>query len=187
MPEKPRFFPPPPALGALLLVALFAFSGCAAHRQTAKMALPPEYSSGVWIFRHRVQLVIPGMGVAQSFDGLMRLDPGKGKVHVVALGGLGMRLFDITLSADGIRVAFLHPVLARMPGAAERIGECIVNIWFDSFQQMLLQKFVLRDGWNITFSGPMVASMWPQKTRYSDTRIPFTLDIYLLQAVEEKP
>ncbi|MDR1947279.1 MAG: hypothetical protein LBQ51_08975 [Desulfovibrio sp.] len=173
---------------SLLLAVLIAFSGCG--------ALPPGPGwtdasgrpvSGVWILRHKVRLDIPRADIAQSFDGLMRLDFDRRSAHIVGLGGPGIRLFDLTLNENGVQPAYLHPILEKLPKAMDKIAECIYDIWFDTLPQLPQNVFVRRDGRHIAFSGPLCAGLWPERIIYTDTRIPYTVTIRLLQAAKETP
>ncbi|MDR0828123.1 MAG: hypothetical protein LBN33_09680, partial [Desulfovibrio sp.] len=163
------------ALTGLVLTLLLSALGACATRDIAqdKPARSEQYSSRVWVLRHKVYLDIPGLDISQRFDGMMRLDMDKDLIHVVGLGGLGMRLFDLTLSAGAGQIAYLHPVLEKVPDAGAKISECIGNIWFDYLSQIQLKKLVQFDGWRVVRSGNLVAGLWPEYVTYTDTRIPY--------------
>lgn len=134
MPERSAFFRTRGAcLGLCLILALTA---CAPQRNEPigpGESLPPlaRLDHGVWVFRHRVHFVLPEQQLDLGFDGVMRLDTAGRNIHVVGLGGLGLRLFDLRLTPDGVTDAYLHPSLRKLPRATERIAWCVRRIWFD--------------------------------------------------------
>lgn len=79
--------------------------------------------------RHQVRLRIPGKGLDLTFGGMMRLEPRDRSVRLVALGGFGLKLFDLTVTPNALHTHFLHPGLKRVPNMAERIAFCVRRIW----------------------------------------------------------
>ncbi|SBV98230.1 exported hypothetical protein [uncultured delta proteobacterium] len=144
-----------------------------------------EQVAGVWILRHKVRLEIPRRGVAQSFDGLMRLDAAQSSIRVTALGGLGMQLFDMEIGPDWFRVAYLHPVLKKIPYATEHIASCIRRIWFDCFSIMPQNNGAAGDGWDVSFSGKTPGTPWASVIRFTDQRAGYAVTVRLLQAQRE--
>ena len=81
------------------------------------------------VMRHRVRLRIPGKNIDLAFDGIMRLSHSPRTARVVGMGGFGLKLFDLTVSPTYVTTHFLHPSIARIPHAADRIAFCIRRIW----------------------------------------------------------
>ena len=177
------------ALAVALALFLGGLWGCAAREAEKPVQEPAvqRLSSGVWTFRHKVRLEIPGRGVAQSFDGLMRLDVAGTTAHVAGVAGLGMQLFDMRVTPDSVRVDYMHPLLARLPGVSEHAARCIRKIWFDCLTRMPLQTVVRHADVEVTLTGPSYAGPWPELVRYVNVRVPYTLSIRLLQAQQEEP
>lgn len=182
---------------AFCLVLLLALcGGCASRPLDAAPPCGPRASSekavagveqvaGVWILRHKVRLEIPRRGVAQSFDGLMRLDAANGSIRVTALGGLGMQLFDMEIGPDWLRVAYLHPALKKIPYATEYIASCIRRIWFDCFSIMPQNNGAAGDGWDLSFSEKTPGTPWASAIRFTDQRAGYAVTVRLLQAQRE--
>ena len=123
--------------GMSVMVLLAAFmAGCSARSATP--GFQPATLARQWPdrveFRHKVRLEVPGMTVPGSFDGIMRLENNGGKpsIHVLGHGGMGLTLFDMTVTPDETSTAYLHPSLARVPHIEEHISRCVTSVWFDS-------------------------------------------------------
>lgn len=169
--------------------------------------------SGIWTFRHKARLEIPARNAAVSFDGVMRLDAERRHIRVTALAGIGLRLFDMEVEPDSMRVFYLHPSLRKIPRVTEHIAESIRRIWFDCLPRMphitFLSEYTSGLGWNITFergesagrdnapddasgadsgdasSGASGEVLWPETTRLADKRAGYALTVRLLRAHRE--
>lgn len=160
-------------------------NACAPHSETA--VLPRLFrDAGVWTFRHKLKLEFPDRNFSQSFDGLMRLDSRTKTAHVAGIAGLGMQMFDMTVTEESATAAYLHPMLAKMPGAREHMARCIRRVWFDSLLVVPQTLAAERETWTLETSGGTEADLWPKTIRYTDTRMPYTLTIRLLQAQQEE-
>jgi hypothetical protein len=60
----------------------------------------------------------------------MELDPRGRRARLVALEGMGLKLFDLTVTADGVEVNHLIPDLRRHPGLAEAVAASVRRIFF---------------------------------------------------------
>jgi hypothetical protein len=173
------------ALLLCLLSGLLLPPGCASRHMDSPRLLAEQPDAGTWIFRHKVRLDFPGRNRTYSFDGLMRLDTRAGTVHAVGVAGLGMQLFDISVTRDGETLIHPHPSLAKMPDAAEHMGRCIRQIWLDFPPDAPHTSRGDQGTWSITASGGEEAGLWPRLITYTNKRVPFTLVIRLLQVQQE--
>jgi len=191
----------------LLGVVLCCAGGCAASypgpgEGGVKSAVPlpgDTRLSGVWMFRHKVRLEIAARKVAVSFDGVMRLDAEARRIRVTALAGVGLRMFDMEVEPDAMRVVYLHPSLRKIPRVTEHIAESIRRIWFDCLLQMphIGSGFSHSSGsgWSITCTPNDVpgdgsgdapgTALWPETTRLADGRAGYVLTVRLLRAQRE--
>jgi hypothetical protein len=119
----------------------------------------------------------------------MRLDAANASIHVTALAGLGMQLFDMTVGPDWMRVAYMHPALKKIPSVTEHVAACIRRIWFDCFGIMPqtgdASGGVSGDGWSVSFSGRTPGNPWASYIRFTDSRAGAAITVRLLQAQRE--
>jgi len=81
------------------------------------------------LMRHMIRLHIQGKPSDLTFSGIMRFTPKSNTARVVGMGGFGLKMFDLTISPHRVTIHFLHPGIARISHAADRIAFCIRRIW----------------------------------------------------------
>ncbi|MDR0339866.1 MAG: hypothetical protein LBH65_06275 [Desulfovibrio sp.] len=175
------------ALRIGLVGLCLALTACAAAKPQTPSVLPPMPDRGTWLFRHKVRLEIPGARLSQGFDGVMRLDTAQRRARVAGVTGLGMQLFDMEISAESAELAYLHPLLARMPRAGEHIARCVRRVWFDCLARIPLEPSISHDDWNFSATGGLADDLWPVEMTYVDAKIPYTVQIRLVQAEKDEP
>lgn len=124
------------------LCAILLLAGCAEvlpFAPTSLAPLPPRAAAevadldwsrgeGVWMMR---QSVVFDLGRTVAMTGVLRLDRGAGQARLVGLDDFGIKLFDLTVTADGFEEHFLMPELARRPGLAAAVAASVRHIWLD--------------------------------------------------------
>ena len=68
--------------------------------------------------RHAVLLTVDGHSPF-SFTGLMEKDAPGGRIRAVALQGMGLTLFDMSVDKNGYALHRAHPSFAGIPGAVD--------------------------------------------------------------------
>ncbi|MDX9710781.1 MAG: hypothetical protein RBT64_14650, partial [Trichloromonas sp.] len=68
-------------------------------------------------------------GLRLPMEGFLELDNDERRVRLVALEGLGLKLFDLTVTVDGVEVHHLLPDLAKDPRLAEAIATSVRRIF----------------------------------------------------------
>jgi hypothetical protein len=119
----------------MLCLAATAVTACAPRRLEQPLTVLERHRPAAPVLlRHKVRLDIPGILLPGSIDGMMLIEPGNTapSVRVVGLGGIGITLFDMTVTAEGYAGSFLHPSLARVPHVEEHIARCVRSVWLDS-------------------------------------------------------
>lgn len=170
----------------ILPLLLCLLCGCAGHlREYTPLPDRDRPVAGVWVFRHKVRLDFPGRKEARSFDGMMRLDLSSRSIHAVGLGGMGMQLFDVMVTENETHVRYLHPLMRRIPGAADHIAFCLRRIWFDCLTIMPQTTAEAGEGWRFAASGNTLDAYWPDIVHFSNTRDNYALTIRLLRAQRE--
>lgn len=182
----------PASLLRLLFCLLFGLIFCSGCSTPAGVrgtdALPrsaARLEAGAWFFRHKLTLDFTERDLAFGIDGLMRLDTRAEIVHAAGVAGLGMQMFEMTVAREWEVVAYMHPVLAKMPGIGEHMARCIRQIWFDCLLNMPQTVAAEQKTWSFEAEGDREAGLWPGLMRYRDKRVPFTLTVRLLQAEQE--
>ena len=171
---------------ALLVALCCLVFGCASPMRDFSLSQDKErLSSGIWVFRHKVRLEMPGRNIAHNFDGMMRLDLASRTVHAVALAGMGIQLFDVAITEKDIVVHYIHPLMRKIPGATDHIAFCLRRIWFDCLAVVSQPAVETGDGWRFTASGNTRDAFWPDIVLFTHTRDNYTLTIRLLQAQRE--
>lgn len=126
--------------GWFVLLALL-LSGCAsipfekprrtATRELAAEALLAPYWLGdpvVYRIRHSGLFRLRGMKL--PIEGFMELDANHRKARLVALEGMGLKLFDLTVTAETVEVNHLISDLRRHPGLPEAVADSVRRIFF---------------------------------------------------------
>jgi hypothetical protein len=124
---------------ALLLAVLL--SGCTAspfatpqlvptRELTAVELLEPFWLGDAAVYRIRQSGVFQLHGMKLPIEGFMELDAGNRQARLVALGEMGLKLFDLTVTADTVEVHHLLPDLRKHPGLAEAVADSVRRIFF---------------------------------------------------------
>ncbi len=98
-------------------------------QRVAALVLADEMPPTPLIMRHMIRLHMAGKGSDLTFHGIMRFDPKTQTARVVGMGGFGLKMFDLTVTPRHVTTHFLHPGIARISHAADRIAFCIRRIW----------------------------------------------------------
>lgn len=126
--------------GALLLAGL---AGCATVPPFAAptlVPLPPRTAAAVaasdWSQTQepltiRQSALLQMAGRSWMLNGLLLLDPAAGSARLVALDDMGVKLFDLSVTAAGSEVHYLLPPLERVPGLMATIAASVRRIYVD--------------------------------------------------------
>lgn len=68
-------------------------------------------------------------GLRLPMEGFLEFDAGAGRVRLVALEGMGLKLFDLTVTADTHEIHSMLPDLRKHPRLAEAIAESVRRIF----------------------------------------------------------
>ena len=169
---------------ALVCVLLSGLAACR-PRQPATFLQGEKVDDGVWNLQHKLQLDLPGRNLSLGFTGMMRLDLAAQTAQVAGVAGLGLQLFEMHITPDEATIEYMHPMLLKIPHAPKYIASCIRTIWLDNLPQLQLNSYLRQGDVLLTATGDRVAGLWPERVRYEDERVPFTLDVRLLQAYKE--
>lgn len=82
---------------------------------------------GVWRIRQSGLFELRGRRL--PMEGFLELDNDGRRVRLVALEGLGLKLFDLTVTVDGVEVHHLLPDLAKEPRLAEAVAASVRRIF----------------------------------------------------------
>ena len=110
-------------LGALCLLCCF---GCAARQPL----VPAQKIENPQRLRHAVTLTVDGHAPF-TFTGLMERDAPAGCIRAVALQGMGLTLFDMTVDKNGYALHRAHPSFAKIPGAMDAAAFSIRRFFLD--------------------------------------------------------
>ena len=110
-------------LGALCLLCCF---GCAARQPL----VPAQKIENPQRLRHAVTLTVDGHAPL-TFTGLMERDAPAGRIRAVALQGMGLTLFDMTVDKNGYALHRAHPSFAKIPGAMDAAAASIRRLFLD--------------------------------------------------------
>ena len=80
--------------------------------------------------RHAVTLTVDGHAPF-SFTGLMERDAPGGRIRAVALQGMGLTLFDMTVDKNGYAPHRAHPSFAKIPGAMDAAAASIRRLFLE--------------------------------------------------------
>ncbi len=97
---------------------------------TAAELLEPFWLGDAVTYRIRQSGLFQLRGMKLPIEGFMELDAGNQYARLVALEGMGLKLFDLTVTADTVEVHHLLPDLRRHPGLAEAVAESVRRIFF---------------------------------------------------------
>jgi hypothetical protein len=126
------------AVAGMLLAALLG--GCApgpfanpARTPTAELTTA-EVLAADWLaapgrWRIRQSGLFELRGLRLPMEGFLELDTANRRVRLVALEGLGLKLFDLTVTAETVEVHHLLPDLAKQPRLAEAVAESVRRIF----------------------------------------------------------
>ena len=68
-------------------------------------------------------------GLRLPMEGFLELDNAGRRVRLVALEGLGLKIFDLTVTVDGVEIHHLLPDLAKDPRLAEAVAASVRRIF----------------------------------------------------------
>ncbi|WP_432822810.1 hypothetical protein [Trichloromonas sp.] len=97
---------------------------------TAAELLEPFWLGEAATYRIRQSGLFQLRGMKLPIEGFMELDAGSRYARLVALEGMGLKLFDLTVTADTVEVHHLLPDLRRHPGLAEAVADSVRRIFF---------------------------------------------------------
>lgn len=116
------------------------FGGCASVPFNAPK-LPPtrvlttaELLAADWLaapgrWRIRQSGLFELRGLRLPMEGFLELDNDGRRVRLIALEGLGLKLFDLTVTVDGAEIHHLLPDLAKDPRLAEAVATSVRRIF----------------------------------------------------------
>ena len=171
----------------VLMGALLGSLAACGPRQTAPLLQGERVKEGVWNLQHKLQLDIPRQNFSLGFTGIMRLDLETRTAEVAGVAGLGLQLFSMRITPDEATIEYMHPMLSKIPHAPRYIVSCIRMIWLDYLPQLQLNSCLRHGEVLLAATGDRLAGLWPERVRYEDERVPFTLNVRLLQAHRENP
>ena len=171
----------------LCLLFFIALAACGPRQTVMVFPQGEKVTEGVWNLQYKLQLDLPRRNFSQGFTGMMRLDLATHTAQVAGVAGLGLQLFAMRVTPDEATLEYMHPMLHKIPHAPKYIASCIRTIWFDYLPQIHLNTFIQQENVLLAATGDRVAGLWPERVRYEDGRVPFTLSVRLLQAQQEKP
>ncbi len=97
---------------------------------TATELLEPFWLDDAAVYRIRQSGLFQLHGMKLPLEGFMELDAGNRHARLVALEGMGLKLFDLTVTAEDVEVHHLLPELRKHPGLAEAVAESVRRIFF---------------------------------------------------------
>ena len=171
----------------LAWVVLGCLSACGPRQTVLVFPQGEKIAEGVWNLQYKLQLDLPRWNFSQGFTGMMRLDLATHTAQVAGVAGLGLQLFAMRVTPVEAVVEYMHPMLHKIPHAPRYITSCIRTIWLAYLPQIHLNTFIQQGDVLLAASGERVAGLWPERIRYEDGQVPFTLSVRLLQAQQEKP
>lgn len=126
---------------ALLLALVLLVGGCvrvpfeepqltATHPLTTAELLESYWLGAATVYRIRNSGLFQLRGMKLPIEGFMELDARRRSARLVALEGMGLKLFDLKVSADAVEVNHLLPDLRKYPGLAEAVAESVRRIFF---------------------------------------------------------
>jgi hypothetical protein len=92
--------------------------------------LGPFWLGHTAVYRIRQSGLFQLRGMKLPIEGFMELDANRRKARLVALEGMGLKLFDLTVTADTVEVNYLMPDLQKHPGLAEAVADSVRRIFF---------------------------------------------------------
>ena len=107
-------------------LCLVCFAGCAARQPL----VPARKIENPERLRHAVTLTVDGHAPF-TFTGLMERDAPGGRIRAVALQGMGLTLFDMTVDKSGYALHRAHPSFAKIPGAVDAAAASIRRLFLE--------------------------------------------------------
>jgi hypothetical protein len=98
---------------------------------TAAELLEPFWLGDAAVYRIRQSGLFQLRGMKLPIEGFMELDAGNRHARLVALEGMGLKLFDLTVTAEAVEVHHLLPELRKHSGLAEAVAESVRRIFFE--------------------------------------------------------
>ena len=111
------------------MFCLLCLAGCSWNRARQPL-VPAQKIENPQRLRHAVTLTVDGHAPF-SFTGLMERDAPGGRVRAVALQGMGLTLFDMTVDKNGYAPHRAHPTFAKIPGAMDAAAASIRRLFLD--------------------------------------------------------
>ncbi len=109
-------------------ILLFSWS-CTACA-TSHPLVPAQKMEHAVRLRHVVSVSVAGHSPF-TFTGLMEKDEQNNRLRAVGLQGVGLTLFDMTVTPHGYALHRVHPSFARIPGAVDTTSASIRRIFFE--------------------------------------------------------
>ncbi|MDR1489620.1 MAG: hypothetical protein LBS65_03920 [Desulfovibrio sp.] len=131
------------------------------------------------VLRHKVRLEIPGRDIP-PFDGIMRINRADKTLRVLGLGGMGLTLFDISVTPTDARAVHLIPRLAGVPGLVENIALCARKILPEAGGEGV--GGYAGEGWSVSRSGERP---WPREVVFRNEKPQYTVRVRLLGISED--
>jgi len=87
-------------------------------------------------------VLVKNMFARVPFRAVIRLDDARTKVEFVAVSDWGMKLAEASFVKDDVRPTNLHPMLARLPGLAQKLSHALARV------------FLVRPGFDLPSDAP---------------------------------
>jgi len=140
-------------LGGCVSVPFEATKLTATRSLTPAELLEPFWLGDTTVYRIRNSGLFQLHGMKLPLEGFMELDARNRRARLVALDGMGLKLFDLTVTAEGVEVNHLLPDLGKYPGLAEAVAASVRRIFFapqpgvdDRLEIAAREYRLLRDG-----------------------------------------
>ncbi len=136
----PAFYRGRPMRRLAILLVLLAATGCSGvpfkppapaptRRLSAGDLLDGLWNRGERVWRIRQSALFEFHGAKVPMGGFLLLDAGRREARLVGLNDMGVKLFDLTVTASGQRENYLFPELARIPGVSGAIAGAVRHIF----------------------------------------------------------
>lgn len=97
---------------------------------TVNELLEPFWLGDAAVYRIRQSGLFQLRGMKLPFEGFMELDVDNRRARLVALEGIGLKLFDLTVTGDAVEVHSLLPELRKHAGLPAAVADSVRRIFF---------------------------------------------------------